>query len=37
MKRRDFLMNSMALFALSALPKITIAETIKTADRKSVV
>ena len=28
MNRRDFLMSSLALFALSALPKLTIAETI---------
>ena len=32
MKRRDFLMNSLALFALSALPKLTIAQTIAVSD-----
>lgn len=32
MNRRDFLMNSLALFALSVLPKLTFAETIKVSD-----
>lgn len=32
MKRRDFLMKSLALFALSALPKLTIAQTIAVSD-----
>lgn len=32
MKRRDFLMNSLALFAFSALPKLTFAETIRVSD-----
>lgn len=32
MNRRDFLMNSLALFALSALPKLTLAETIAVSD-----
>ena len=32
MKRRDFLTSSLALFALSALPKLTLAEAIKVSD-----
>ncbi len=32
MNRRDFLMNSLAFFALSALPKLTLAEEIKVSD-----
>lgn len=32
MQRRTFLMNSLALFALSALPKLTIAQTIAVSD-----
>ncbi len=32
MKRRDFLMSSLALFALSALPKLTLAEAIAVPD-----
>lgn len=32
MNRRDFLMNSLAFFALSALPKLTFAETIPVSD-----
>lgn len=33
MNRRDFLMNSLALFALSALPKLTLAETIAVSEK----
>lgn len=33
MNRRDFLMNSLALFALSALPKLTLAETINVSEK----
>ncbi len=32
MKRRDFLMSSLAVFALSALPKLTLAEDIAVSD-----
>ena len=32
MNRREFLLSSLAAFALSALPKLTIAETIPVSD-----
>ena len=33
MNRRDFLMSGLAAFALAALPKLTIAETIAVSDK----